>query len=324
MESSSPSSSSPSPSPTDIETIASPSNKEKETEKIEYLYGEHTCMTYEEHQKYTFELNSLPIRNVFLINTFEEVEPNVLELEILFNKYDLNVHGIMKKKDATRDNIMNSVEEFREIIQNNEPTLLVYFGQGYTKFLSRDSYLVTSDNYIIHVDEIIQEFNYPKLCVSPILFIKFFYANFEISFKEIDQHKSCFKTVLDDEDDDDDDDDDNRNDSTLQSLCLKTIYKEKKQLLTHCERNLPRILINTIKEYIKRKNWDYRKLKIKCFDVDIFSIQDVLTLTQALTDIATDKPLPISVIKQKFFKNITEINCKHGWIIYEGIIYEKF
>ena len=307
MESSSPSSSSPSPSPspspTDIETIASPSNKEKE----------HTCMTYEEHQKYTFELNSLPIRNVFLINTFEEVEPIVLELEILFNKYDLNVHGIMKKKDATRDNIMNSVEEFREIIQNNEPTLLVYFGQGYTKFLSRDSYLVTSDNYIIHVDEIIQEFNYPKLCVSPILFIKYFYANFEITFKCIDQ--SCPKTALVD--------DDNRDDSTLQSLCLKTIYKEKKQLLTHCERNLPRILINTIKEYVKRKNWDYRKLPIKCFDVKIYSIQEMLTLTQALTDIAAHKPLPISVIKENFYKNITEINRKHEDLFTTSTIYEK-
>ena len=41
----------------------------------------------------------------------------------------------MKTKEATRDNIMNSVEEFREIIQNNnEPTLLVYFGRGFTTF----------------------------------------------------------------------------------------------------------------------------------------------------------------------------------------------
>ena len=91
-------------------------------------------------------VNKMSISNVFLINTFEETEPNALELENLFKKFDINVYGIMKKKDATSDNLMNSVEEFRKIIQNKEPTLLLYFGwQGHTNFTGY-GYLVTSDD----------------------------------------------------------------------------------------------------------------------------------------------------------------------------------
>ena len=94
---------------THIETVVNSSNKVEE----------HTCMIHMDVQKYQFEVNNKAIHNVFLINTVEEIESIALELENLFKKFDLNVYGIMKKKDATFHNIMNSVEEFRGIIQNN-------------------------------------------------------------------------------------------------------------------------------------------------------------------------------------------------------------
>ena len=274
----------------------------KRNKIIKYLYyGKGECVTYSE---------SIPIHNVFLINTFVETEPIVLELENLFKKFDLNVHGVIKKKDATRYNLMNSVEEFKEIIQNNEPTLLVYFGQGWCSHFDGGVYLVTSDNYIIHMNEIIREFNFPKLCVSPILFIKYLYNNLDkpnlkyIDLAAKDWNQSCLKNILDG-------DDNSRDVLTLEHLCLKSIYNEKARLLTICEQQLPPSIINLIKEYIKIKNWGCRKMRTKCIDVENCSIEDMLTSSKALTDIAKDKPLSISVLSEKLQNNILQIHFEH-------------
>ena len=84
-----------------IETLLNHFTKEEEIRTkhkiIKHLYyGKGECVAYSE---------SMPIHNVFLINTLVETEPIVLELENSFKKFDLNVHAVIKKKDATRNNL---------------------------------------------------------------------------------------------------------------------------------------------------------------------------------------------------------------------------
>ena len=56
-------------------------------------------------------------------------------------------------------------------------------------------------------------------------------------------------------------------------------------------------------------------MRTKCFDIEICSIEDMLTSAKTLTNIAKDKPLLISVLSEKLERNILQIHFKVNFLL---------
>ena len=241
------------------------------------------------------------INNVFLINTIENFDIEMLFLEKLFKNLGYEICGVVK--NVTYEKLIQSVRFFKQKI-HNKATIFIYYGWGF----SYSNFIVTSDNYAIHLDEIKREFNYPIPYVNPHLFIQnicLLRDTKDIVFLDPTKenwNQHCRQIIQEDKS--------KFNAPALHNLCKKIIFNAKERLFNKCVQELPTTLMNDTREYIKIQNWINRKFMSNFFVVETPSIEDLSLLTCALSEIfsETENPKTLSYIESKLQDKMTVLS----------------
>ena len=113
--------------------------------------------------------------NVLLMNNLIGCHTDMMELTLLFKSLGYNV--INPISDVTHEKLKAILEEFKEM-DHGESAFIIFYGDGF------DNYIVTSDHYELHFNELYRHFN-DKNCPNLIDRAKIFITNLSFFEEEI-------------------------------------------------------------------------------------------------------------------------------------------